>query len=468
MSDRPLPGSGQSGKESLIEMSSANRPTPPTPPSPQDGPAAPAGRNSWVSGSSQQDGSTADAVVATDGSSGRAITLRDDQQTIISSRPPMSVDTLATTLSESVLRILQGRILPGDRLGQFELLQYVGGGGMGRVFRALDTRLARTVALKILSPDQASDHDMLLRFQNEAQSAARLDHDNIARVHYVGEDRGLHYIVFEFIDGVNIARPSGSQRPTAPGRGPQLYLAGGRGFVARREPQRRPSRHQALEPADYARRAGEVDRHGPGPAAAGQRGGRRSDRQRGNIGDVRLYFARAGPRPAQCRRAQRPVFAGLHVFLHVDRTAAFSRWDCPAEALATSGRSTAGCTRVSPGVARRRDAALAKDDGQGPAASLSRSGRDDRRSVGGRPRGGRAAVGTGGQDLERAATTSCFVSAAACALGRAAGCAFGHCPYDGLLLDALDQSGHAAAVAVAERIERYPFQFRRVHVLQKG
>ena len=94
--------------------------------------------------------------------------------------------------------------MPGDRLGQFELVEYTGGGGMGRVFRAIDTRLARSVALKILPPEQASDADALQRFQNEAQSAARLDHDNIARVYYVGEDRGLHYIAFEFVEGMNV------------------------------------------------------------------------------------------------------------------------------------------------------------------------------------------------------------------------------------------------------------------------
>ena len=132
--------------------------------------------------------------------SAQAPAVRDDQATVISHRAPLLPDGV----SDSAVRILHGRILPGDRLGHFELVQYVGGGGMGRVFRALDTRLARTVALKILSPDQAADHETLLRFQNEAQSAARLDHDNIARVHYVGEDRGLHYIVFEFIEGVNV------------------------------------------------------------------------------------------------------------------------------------------------------------------------------------------------------------------------------------------------------------------------
>ena len=94
--------------------------------------------------------------------------------------------------------------MPGDRLGHFELVEYVGGGGMGRVFRATDTHLGRTVALKVLPPEQASDPDALQRFQNEAQSAARLDHDNIARAFYVGEDRGLHFIVFEFVEGVNV------------------------------------------------------------------------------------------------------------------------------------------------------------------------------------------------------------------------------------------------------------------------
>ena len=56
----------------------------------------------------------------------------------------------------------------------------------------------------MLSRDQSADEETLRRFRNEAQSAARLNHDNIARVFYVGEDRGVHYIVFEFIEGVNI------------------------------------------------------------------------------------------------------------------------------------------------------------------------------------------------------------------------------------------------------------------------
>ena len=125
-----------------------------------------------------------------------------DEPTIVSGRTPLP----APSVSDSAFRIMEGRIMPGDHLEHFELIEYVGGGGMGRVFRALDTRLSRTVAAKILSPNQAADPETVQRFHNEAQSAARLDHENIARVYYVGEDRGIHFIVFEFIEGENIRK----------------------------------------------------------------------------------------------------------------------------------------------------------------------------------------------------------------------------------------------------------------------
>lgn len=96
-----------------------------------------------------------------------------------------------------------GETLVGARLEHYDLVEFVGGGGMGAVFRANDTRLGRTVAVKVLSRDQSSEENVR-RFRNEAQSAARLDHRYIARVHYVGEDAGLNFIVFEFIEGINL------------------------------------------------------------------------------------------------------------------------------------------------------------------------------------------------------------------------------------------------------------------------
>jgi serine/threonine-protein kinase len=97
-----------------------------------------------------------------------------------------------------------GQALEGRQLDHVVLEQFVGGGGMGAVFRAWDTSLYRTVAVKVLSAPQVGDVDSQRRFQTEARSAARLDHPNIARVHYVGEDGGIRYIVFEYIDGTNV------------------------------------------------------------------------------------------------------------------------------------------------------------------------------------------------------------------------------------------------------------------------
>lgn len=97
-----------------------------------------------------------------------------------------------------------GRSMVGRALGPYRLLEFVGGGGMGAVFRALDSTLDRIVAVKVLSRQQSSDDEMLKRFRNEAQSAARLDHENIGRVHAVGSDDGWHYIVFEYIEGTNL------------------------------------------------------------------------------------------------------------------------------------------------------------------------------------------------------------------------------------------------------------------------
>ncbi len=95
------------------------------------------------------------------------------------------------------------RELQGQRLNHFELLEQIGGGGMGAVFRAVDDRLGRTVAVKVV-PFAEGDPDLQRRFRNEAQSAAKLDHPLIARVFEVGNDGPWYYIVFEYIDGSNI------------------------------------------------------------------------------------------------------------------------------------------------------------------------------------------------------------------------------------------------------------------------
>jgi serine/threonine protein kinase len=121
-------------------------------------------------------------------------------QTVISKSPPILLQPPGQEFNPREV----GQALEGRQLDHVVLEQFVGGGGMGAVFRAWDTSLYRTVAVKVLSVPQLGDVDSQRRFQTEARSAARLDHPNIARVHYVGEDDGIRYIVFEYIDGTNV------------------------------------------------------------------------------------------------------------------------------------------------------------------------------------------------------------------------------------------------------------------------
>ena len=153
------------------------------------------------------DGSVGTTVPVGNGENGRAVIpgmLPDKRETVIS-KPVHDVPSESRGVLAEHARTPQelGASLEGSMLGHFQLEQFVGGGGMGAVFRGVDTMLGRTVAVKVLSRDQ-TDPETLRRFKNEAQSAARLDNENIARVYFVGEDRGLHYIVFEFIEGVNV------------------------------------------------------------------------------------------------------------------------------------------------------------------------------------------------------------------------------------------------------------------------
>src|SRR5262245_11294449 len=90
-------------------------------------------------------------------------------------------------------------VVPGERLGPYEIEASLGVGGMGEVFRARDTRLDRPVAIKFLS-DQIADESSRRRFQQEAKTASALNHPHIVTVHEAGELDDRQYLVTEFMD----------------------------------------------------------------------------------------------------------------------------------------------------------------------------------------------------------------------------------------------------------------------------
>lgn len=106
---------------------------------------------------------------------------------------------------------------PGDVIDTFTLEEAIGAGGMGAVFRARDAQLDRQVALKLLPPDQADDPEVVARFYQEGRAAAQLDDENIARVYSLGQDGIHHYIVFEFIEGMNLRRKVDEEGPLSIG-----------------------------------------------------------------------------------------------------------------------------------------------------------------------------------------------------------------------------------------------------------
>jgi serine/threonine protein kinase len=144
----------------------------------------------------------------------------DDLQAV-SPLPDQSRHLAARLVRDGLLTKFQARqLLQGKHRGfvingKYKLLDAIGKGGMGKVFLCEHVRLRRKVALKVLASKHLSNPSALERFEREAQAIASLDHPNIVRAHDIDQEGRLHFLVMEYVDGVNLQELVGQRGPLA-------------------------------------------------------------------------------------------------------------------------------------------------------------------------------------------------------------------------------------------------------------
>ena len=98
------------------------------------------------------------------------------------------------------------RVLIGRQIGPYKITSLLSAGGMGEVYKARDSKLNRSVAIKVLPPDKTSDADRKRRFVQEARAASALNHPNIITIHEIGREDGIDFIVMEYVEGKTLGQ----------------------------------------------------------------------------------------------------------------------------------------------------------------------------------------------------------------------------------------------------------------------
>src|SRR5205085_9334713 len=111
------------------------------------------------------------------------------------------VEKPALEVAAALLVDEQPQLAPGDAIAHYQIINAIGRGGMGEVYLAVDTKLGRKIALKLLPAEFTQDQNRLRRFQQEARTASALNHPNILTIHEIDEVDGSYFIATDFVAG---------------------------------------------------------------------------------------------------------------------------------------------------------------------------------------------------------------------------------------------------------------------------
>jgi eukaryotic-like serine/threonine-protein kinase len=142
--------------------------------------------------------------------------LRSEVESLISSHDQAG-DSIEAMAAEAATEMLEnGRAIVGKQIGRYQVLSFIGRGGMGEVFLAQDTNLGRKVALKLLRAEFTGDQGRLRRFQQEARAASALNHPNILTIYEIGSENSTHFMTTEYVEGETLRQRMVSARMKLP------------------------------------------------------------------------------------------------------------------------------------------------------------------------------------------------------------------------------------------------------------